>query len=59
MKKDIKELIKKIENNDPEILGELAEIILIFRDKPKLNTIQVTGRDIKTMNKVIRETAKK
>lgn len=59
MKKDIKEIIKKIENDDPEILGELAEIILIFRDKPKLNTIQVTGEDIKTMNKAIREKVKK
>ena len=59
MKKDIKEIIKKIENDDPEILGELAEIILIFRDKPKLNTIQVTGRDIKTMNQVIRKMVKK
>ena len=59
MKKDIKEIIKKIENNDPEILGELAEIILIFRDKPKLNTIQVTAKDIKTMNKAIREKVKK
>ena len=59
MKKDIKEIIKKIENDDPEILGELAEIILIFREKPKLNTIQVTAKDIKTMNKAIREKVKK
>lgn len=59
MKKDIKEIIKKIENDDPEILGELAEIILIFREKPKLDTIQVTAKDIKTMNKAIREKVKK
>ena len=59
MKKDIKEIVKKIENNDSEILGELAKIILIFRDKPKLNTIQVTGKDIKTMNKAKREKVKK
>ena len=56
-------LMRKIEENDPEILSELAEIILEHREKkikgPKLNTIQVTARDIKTMSKAIRENVKK
>lgn len=59
MREDIGILMRKIENNDPEVLKELAEIILIFREKPKLNTIQVTAKDIKTMNKAIREKVKK
>ena len=58
-------LMKKIRDDDPEILNELAEIILSYRElkikikEPKLNTIQVTGKDIKTMNKAIREMVKK
>ena len=59
MREDIGILMRRIKDNDPEILGELAEIILIFREKPKLDTIQVTAKDIKTMNKVIREKVKK
>lgn len=59
----MKEIIKKIENDDPEILGELAEIILEHREKkikgPEIKTIQVTARDIKTMNKIIRDKVKK
>lgn len=58
-------LMNKIRDDDPEILIELAEIILSYREskikikEPKLNTIQVTGKDIKTMNKAIREKVKR
>jgi hypothetical protein len=57
--KDTKEdLMRKIEQNDPEILGELAEIILATRDKAKYKTINITAPDMKQINKEIRSMLK-
>lgn len=68
----IETLIKKIGDDDPVILNELAEIILIYRENknflsrteitsmlPKVKTIHTTEKDIKTMNKAIRDKVKK
>ncbi len=47
------EIVQKIEKNDPEILGELAEIILATRVKVdyKYKTVKYTDKELKNKNK--------
>lgn len=50
------EIIAKIENNDPKILGELADIILLCREKINYKEIKFTDKDL---NKQLRTRLKK
>jgi len=50
------DIIKKIENNDYEGLGAIADLILAQRGAPKLNAVVCTT---KTLNKQIRDKVKK
>lgn len=50
------ELIKKIENNDPEILGQLADILLAQMCAPKLKEVKCTTKEL---NNMIRKQVKK
>lgn len=47
------EIVQKIEKNDPEILGELAEIILATRVKVdyKYKTVKYADKELKNKNK--------
>lgn len=53
------EIVQKIEKNDPEILGELAEIILATRQKVNYKTIDFTDKNFEKLNKELRERLKK
>lgn len=50
------EIIKKIEENDPKILGALADLILAQRGAPKIKEVKAT---VATLNKRLREELKK
>jgi len=50
------ELIKKIEENDPEVLGKIADLILMQEGASRIKEIKCTTA---TLNKQIREKVKK
>lgn len=50
------EIIKKIENDDPEILGELADLILLQRGAPKIKEVKFTTKEL---DKQLRKELKK
>lgn len=54
-------IIDKIEQNDPEILGELAEIILATRVKVdyKYKTVSFTDKNFEKLNRELKERLKK
>lgn len=49
------EIVQKIEKNDPEILGELAEIILATRQKVNYKTIDFTDKNFEKLNRELKE----
>jgi hypothetical protein len=50
------DIIKRIESDDPTILGELADLILAQRGAPKLKEVKFTTAEL---NKQIREDIKR
>lgn len=48
-------IIWGIENNDPAILNELAEIILAFREKVNYKEIKFTDKELKKAKKYMEE----
>jgi hypothetical protein len=50
------DIIKRIESDDPQILGELADLILAQRGAPKIKEVVCTTA---TLNKIIRDKVKK
>lgn len=49
------EIVQKIEKNDLEILGELAEIILATRQKVNYKTIDFTDKNFEKLNRELKE----
>jgi len=50
------DIIKKIEQNDYNTLGKLADLIMMQEDAPKIKTVTCTTA---TLNKMIRDKVKK
>ena len=50
------DIIKKIENNDYDTLGKLADLILMQEGVPKIESVTCTTA---TLNKIIRSKVKK
>jgi len=50
------DIIKRIESDDPKILGELADLILAQRSAPKIKEVKCMTKEL---NKMIRDEVKK